>query len=83
MKFDSIPRKQRMVRTTSSFDKLGKEVWERSQYMRKSKTPEAPSYGILYPINEAEKFSAEEQSLYWSCVRICCFIFKNIQFKKM
>ena len=54
--------------------KFGKNV----HHMRGTKTPGTPSFGIVRPINDDEKFSPEKQKLYHSGVGMLLYIVKHL-----
>ena len=66
-----------MNRTTSSFGKFEKEVWEFVQHMRSTKTPGTPNFRTVCPTNDDEEISPEKQKQYCSGVGMLLYLVKQ------
>ncbi len=65
-----------IIRTTSSFGKFGKEVWERCSMCERNHDPGTPSVESICPINEDEKIS-EKQKQYCAGAGILLCLVKH------
>ncbi len=67
-----------MVRTTLSFGKFGKIVWERCSLHERNQDPWNSNFRNFCPINEDEKISSEKQKLYCSGVEMLHYLVKHL-----